>query len=56
MKYEVHIYIAICVSFIVLFVYLAKQHITIPKDFQCTESSIVDGKAECIKYEKKVEK
>ena len=24
-----------------------------PKDFQCTESAIVNGVAECVKYEKK---
>ena len=56
MKYEIPAYIAACVSFIVVFVYLAEQHITIPKDFQCTESAIVNGVAECVKYEKKVEK
>ena len=28
----------------------------LPKDFQCTESAIVNGVAECVKYEKKVEK
>ena len=28
----------------------------LPKDFQCTESAIVSGVAECVKYEKKVEK
>lgn len=26
----------------------------IPDDFQCTKSDIVDGVAECVKYEKKV--
>ena len=26
----------------------------IPEDFQCTGSDIVDGIAECVKYEKKV--
>lgn len=28
----------------------------LPKDFQCTESAIVNGVAECVKYERKVEK
>ena len=28
----------------------------LPKDFQCTESAVVNGQAECVKYEKKVGK
>ena len=25
----------------------------LPKDFQCTESSIVNGSAECVRYERR---
>ena len=28
----------------------------LPKDFQCTESAIVNGQAGCVKYERKVER
>lgn len=51
--YEGLVYIFIAFFFIVLFVYLGKQSIVIPSRFQCTESAVVDGVAECVKYEKR---
>ena len=56
MNYEVVIYAAITIFVMCFFAYGADQRITIPKNFQCTESAIVNGKAECVKYERKVEK
>ena len=54
-EYEPIIYIFIAVLFIVSVVYFGKQTITISSSFQCTESAIVNGVAECVKYEKKEE-
>ena len=51
--YQLLIYIFTAFLFIVSVVYFGKQTITIPSSFQCTESAIVDGVAECVKYEKK---
>jgi hypothetical protein len=52
MNYEGHIYVAIAGFFILFGVYLSGQSTRISKDFQCTESAIVNGIAECVKYEK----
>ena len=53
-EYEPIIYVFIACFFVLSVVYFGKQTITIPSSFQCTESAIVDGVAECVKYEKKV--
>jgi hypothetical protein len=55
MKYEILIFIAMCLFFVTLFTYLTEPHSTIPKDFHCTESAIVNGQAECVKYEREEE-
>lgn len=47
---------AICALLIILFTWLNEQDNTPLRDFQCTDSNVVDGIAECVKYEKKVEK
>ena len=52
MNYEVSIYSALVILSICFIAYGTDQRITIPKNFQCTESAIVNGKAECVKYER----
>jgi hypothetical protein len=56
MNYEVSIYSALVILSICFIAYGTDSRIKLSRDFQCTESSIVDGKAECVKYERKVEK